>query len=151
MVKGLTSGFGSYELEERDWRAADLGVLSICVNGKLIPELQMIVQRDQSDDLGRKMAKTFAQSLPMQDHRAAISAHFTSSPKFSTGQFGKGFGTSYANYRREDTTKSKAGKQIDLQRRQKKIIAEKDRLKKLREIGNVKIPKDTITNIFRII
>ena len=55
------------------------------------------------------------------------------------------------NFLRKDTQKSKAGKQIDLQRRQKKIKEEKDRLKNLRQIGNVKIPKDTITNVYKMI
>ena len=152
-VKGLTSGFGSYEISEKDWRPADIGVLSLTVNGKLIPEVQMVVPRFQSDELGRKLASNFAKSLPMQDHRAVISAHFTVSPDFSTTKpnYGKSFGTSYANYLREDTKKSKASKTIDLQRRQKKIKAEKERLKKLREIGNVKIPKDTINNLFKLI
>ena len=63
------------------------------------------------------------------------------SPSASTG----------TNFVRKDTQKSKAGKQIDLQRRQKKIKAEKDRLTELRKIGNVKMPKDTITNLYKMI
>ena len=55
------------------------------------------------------------------------------------------------NFVRKDTQKSKAGKQIDLQRRQKKIKAEKDRLTELRKIGNIKMPKDTITNLYKMI
>jgi translation elongation factor EF-4 len=71
-VKSLTSGFGSYELEEKDWRPVAIVVLSICINRKLIPELQLIVNRETAEELGRKIVKQFAQSLPMQDHKVIL-------------------------------------------------------------------------------
>jgi len=110
----------------------------------------MVVPRHLAEETGRKVATKFAKDLPMQDHKAVVSAHLSVSPNFAKGQFGKSFCSKNTNFRREDTKKVDS-KVIDLQRRQKKIAAEKDRLKKLREIGNVKIPKEVITNLYRII
>ena len=151
VLKGATSGFGSFELEELDWRPAELVVLSISINSKVVPELQMITHKHSAEALGRKLTKEFADLLPMQDHKAAISAHITADPDQQRGFWGSAFGTKSPNFKREDTTRSKANKKIDLQRRQKKIKAEKERLEKLRQIGNVKVPKDAITSLFSLI
>jgi len=151
VLKGATSGFGSFELEELDWRPAELVVLSISINSKIVPELQMITHKHSAEALGRKLTKEFADLLPMQDHKAAISAHITAEPDRQRGFWGSAFGTKSPNFKREDTTRSKANKKIDLQRRQKKIKAEKERLEKLRQIGNVKVPKDAITSLFSLI
>ncbi|CAG5113666.1 Oidioi.mRNA.OKI2018_I69.chr2.g7756.t1.cds [Oikopleura dioica] len=117
----------------------------------VVPELQMITHKHSAEALGRKLTKEFVELLPMQDHKASVSAHITADPDQQRGFWGSSFGTRHTNYRREDTTRSKANKKIDLQRRQKKIKAEKDRLEKLRQIGNVKVPKDAITSLFSLI
>jgi translation elongation factor EF-4 len=75
----------------------------------------------------------------------------SASPRPEKDDYGKGFGTCYTNFKREDTKKSKASKTIDLQRRQKLILAEKERLKNLRKVGNVLLPKDAIKNLFKLI
>ena len=52
----------------------------------------MVVPKHLAEPIGRKIAPAFAKSLPIQDHKAIVSAHITNSPDFIKNKFGKGFG-----------------------------------------------------------
>ena len=134
-------------MEEGPWRPTKIQILSIAVHDEIIPELQFIVQKHEAISKGHQIVNKLKEAIPIQDFPAKIAAYAATDLNMQKKHFGKQFATTKTNYYRKDTTKSKASKQIALDRQGKLRKKEKERISELRQIGNVKLPVQIIYDI----
>lgn len=144
-IKKISSGFASYDTVELDWRPTSISCLGVTVHDSMVPELHMIVQDEEAEQLGREMVKDLAQSLPLQDFPVRVAGHLTKDPHAKS--FGKAFCSAKTRYRRKDTTKAKGSKSVDLFRQGKLKKREKDRVDDLRLVGRVNVPHGTVMSV----
>lgn len=73
-LKGVSSGFASFDYEEAGYEASDMVKLSILLNGKPVDALATICHKSAAQTLGRQWTKKLREVVPRQLYELAIQA-----------------------------------------------------------------------------
>jgi GTP-binding protein LepA len=129
-LKSLTSGYGSFSYELKDYRAEDLVRLDFYVAGDLIGALSLMAHRSEADSLGRDVVAKLKNIIPRQNFQVALQAAIG----------GKFIAREDISAYRKDVTSGLYGGDVS---RKKKVLAKQAKGKKrLKRFGKVDIPAD---------
>lgn len=136
-LKALTSGYASFDYEDRGYQSSNLVKLCIHLNGKPVDELSRIVHVSKSKFIARDMALKLKELIPRQMVQIAIQICVGS--KILARETIKPF-------RKDVTAKLYGG---DVTRRMKLVRQQNEGKKKMRSIANINIPHDTFIKVLK--
>jgi GTP-binding protein LepA len=132
-LKSLTSGYGSFNYELKDYRAQDLVRLDFYVSGEIVGALSIMVHRTESQALGRQVVEKLKEIIPRQNFQVALQAAIG----------GKFIAREDISAYRKDVTSGLYGGDVS---RKKKVLAKQAKGKKrLKRFGKVDIPAEAFT------
>jgi GTP-binding protein LepA len=132
-LKSLTSGYGSFNYELKDYRAQDLVRLDFYVGGEIVGALSIMVHRSEAQGLGRVVVEKLKDIIPKQNFQVALQAAIG----------GKFIAREDISAYRKDVTSGLYGGDVT---RKKKVLAKQAKGKKrLKRFGKVDIPAEAFT------
>jgi len=136
-LKTITQGYGSFDYEIIDYRAADLAKVDILVNGEKVDALAQLVNREGARARALQYCKRLAEEIPKHQFKIAIQ-----------GAIG---GTIIARetisaFRKDVTAKCYSG---DISRKRKLLERQKEGKKRMKMVGNVEIPQSAFVAVLR--
>lgn len=129
-LKSVSQGFASMEYQVTGYRPVDAVKLDIMIQHEKIEALSMIVVRDRSESLGRKIVKKLKEVVPRQQFEVPIQAALGG--KIVARETIKAF-------RKDVTAKLYGG---DATRRKKLLEKQKRGKKRMKEIGKVTLNQE---------
>jgi GTP-binding protein LepA len=129
-LKSATQGYASMDYEITGYQKSDIVKVSILVNYEEIDALSFLCHRDNAENRGRKMVSKLVEIVPRQQFKiplqAAISGKVIARETIQA-------------YRKDVTAKLYGG---DVTRKKKLLQKQKKGKKRLKQFGNVEIPKE---------
>ncbi|KAM9850328.1 translation factor Guf1, mitochondrial [Aulostomus maculatus] len=136
-LKSLSSGYASFDYENAGYQAADLVKLDILLNGSVVEELSTIIHRTQAYVAGKRMSERLKDSIPRQMFEIAVQAVIGNNVIARE---------TIKAYRKNVLAKCYGG---DISRKMKLLKRQAEGKKRMRLVGNVAIPKDTIVKVLK--
>ncbi|XP_052740442.1 translation factor GUF1 homolog, mitochondrial [Bicyclus anynana] len=136
-LKGLTSGFASFDYQDYGFHPSSLVRMDILINGVLVDELTTIVHTSRLEYNARNMTAKLKEMIPRQMVQVAIQA-VVSGKVYSR--------ETLKAYRKDVTAKLYGG---DVTRRKKLLKQQADGKKKMRSVANIKIPRNTFIDVLK--
>jgi GTP-binding protein LepA len=138
-LKSVTSGYASMNYELKEYQATDVVRLDILVAEELCEELAMLVWRDSSYNVGKKIVETLKDTIPRQQFVIKIQATIG----------GKVIASERISAMRKDVTAKLYGG--DVTRRMKLLEKQKKGKKKMMEMGKgrVDIPTEAYLAVLK--
>jgi GTP-binding protein LepA len=136
-LKTITQGYGSFDYDMIDYRASDLVLLDILVNGDKVDALAQIVHRDNARARGIKACETLKEEIPRQMFKIAIQGAIG-------GQIVSR--TTISPFRKDVIAKCYGG---DITRKRKLLEKQKRGKKRMKMVGAVAIPQSAFMAVLK--
>ena len=137
-LKSVSKGYASFDYEIFDYRIAELEKVSILVNGDNVESLSFISHKDKAVFRGRSICNKLKESIPKQLFRVAIQAAIGS--KIIARE-------TIGSLRKDVIAKCYGG---DVTRKRKLLDKQKAGKKRMKQVGNVKIPQEAFLSAIKL-
>jgi GTP-binding protein LepA len=138
VVKSRTKGYASVEYSFLEYREADLVRLDIRINGELAPPLATVVHRDNSNKIGKGLARRLKELIPRQQFKVPIQACIGLKVVASA---------SISPMRKDVLAKCYGG---DISRKKKLLQKQAKGKKRMKAIGKVNVPQEAFMAVLTI-
>lgn len=136
-LKSVTSGFGSFNYELKDYRPENLVRIDFYVAGEIVSALSIMEHRSEAEAVGRSVVEKLKEVIPRQNFQvslqAAIGGRFIAREDIKA-------------YRKDVTAKLYGG---DVSRRKKLLAKQKKGKARAKRFGNVDIPAEAFTVLLK--
>ncbi|QCI27176.1 translation elongation factor 4 [Buchnera aphidicola] len=134
-LKSISSGYASLEYNFKYFKKTDIVCLNILINSEKIDALSLILHRDNIYRKSKKIVEKIKSLLPRQQFNISIQAALGNNIIASS---------TVKQLRKNVLSKCYGG---DVSRKKKLLQKQKIGKKKMKKIGNIKIPKETFFSI----
>lgn len=132
-LKSVTSGYGSFNYELREYRTEDLVRVDFYVAGEIVGALSVMAHKTEAEALGRETVTKLKEVIPRQNFKVALQAAIGS--RFIAREDLSAF--------RKDVTSGLYGGDVS---RKKKVLAKQKKGKaRMKRFGKVDIPAEAFT------